>query len=64
MADDVVELLAADDVVELPGVAAEVVELPGVAAEDPHAARVKTVTATISRRLTPFTVRTAISADK
>jgi hypothetical protein len=54
VADEVVELLAAD----------EVVELPGVAAEDPHAARVKTVTATSSRRLTPFTVRTAMSADK
>ena len=55
--------VVADDVVELPA-ADEVLELCGVAAEDPHAARVKTVTATISRRLTPFTVRTAISADK
>jgi hypothetical protein len=53
----------ADDVVELPA-ADEVLELCGVAAEDPHAARVTTVTATISRRLTRLTVRTAMSADK
>ncbi len=45
-------------------VADDVVELPGVAAEDPHAARAKTVTATSSRRLTQATVGTAMFAGK
>jgi hypothetical protein len=57
VADDVADVVA-DDVTD------DVVALLGVAAEDPHAASAKTVTATIGRRLTQTTVRTAMSPDK